>query len=252
VHFHCDLHHDPFIYMEEHNKTYGFTITMLEFEKTIPTLWDATREFIDLHPEYVAPDNAMGYLSYNGGETYNLCHFWSNFEIADLDFWRSDAYQAYFDYLDQKGGFYYEVRSPPPILRARADAKHAQRWGDAPVHSIAAALFLPKERIHFFREIGYFHHPFTHCPRERDVWSAGRCSCNPDDSFGECAFPSRSALACVSFLSLLRPPQSASLLFPCNPLPPLCCGYAFASSAPTSVRVRAPSLLPAPAPPAHV
>ena len=34
---------------------------------------------------------------------------WSNFEIADLDFWRGEAYQRFFDFLDQKGGFYYEV-----------------------------------------------------------------------------------------------------------------------------------------------
>jgi hypothetical protein len=37
---------------------------------------------------------------------------WSNFEIADLDFWRGPAYSAYFDFLDAKGGFYYEVLLP--------------------------------------------------------------------------------------------------------------------------------------------
>ena len=52
----------------------GFTITLLEFEKTIPTLWPTVKEFIEENPQYVAPDNAMGYLSENGGETYNLCH----------------------------------------------------------------------------------------------------------------------------------------------------------------------------------
>jgi hypothetical protein len=26
-----------------------------------------------------------------------------------MDFWRGDAYTRFFDYLDQKGGFYYEV-----------------------------------------------------------------------------------------------------------------------------------------------
>jgi len=36
---------------------------------------------------------------------------WSNFEIADMDFWRGEAYQAFFDYLESKGGFYYEVGS---------------------------------------------------------------------------------------------------------------------------------------------
>jgi hypothetical protein len=51
------------------------------------------------------------------------CHFWSNFEIGDLDFWRGEAYSAYFDHLEAAGGFYYE------------------RWGDAPVHSIGASLF---------------------------------------------------------------------------------------------------------------
>lgn len=34
---------------------------------------------------------------------------WSNFEIGDLDFWRGEAYMKFFNFLDQKGGFYYEV-----------------------------------------------------------------------------------------------------------------------------------------------
>jgi hypothetical protein len=35
---------------------------------------------------------------------------WSNFEIADMDFWRGEAYQKFFEYLDSTGGFYYEVK----------------------------------------------------------------------------------------------------------------------------------------------
>ena len=34
---------------------------------------------------------------------------WSNFEIGNLDLWRGEAYSKFFDFLDQKGGFYYEV-----------------------------------------------------------------------------------------------------------------------------------------------
>lgn len=41
--------------------------------------------------------------------THAIHQVWSNFEIADLDFWRGEAYSAYFDYLDRRGGFYYEV-----------------------------------------------------------------------------------------------------------------------------------------------
>jgi Glycolipid 2-alpha-mannosyltransferase len=39
---------------------------------------------------------------------------WSNFEIADMDFWRGKAYSAFFEYLDRYGSFYYEVLSPFP------------------------------------------------------------------------------------------------------------------------------------------
>ncbi|KAJ3768038.1 glycosyltransferase family 15 protein [Lentinula raphanica] len=162
INYFCDVTYDPFDYLRDNKKTYGFTISFYEWEKTIPTLWGSVKEFMALHPEYIAPENAMGYLSDNGGESYNLCHFWSNFEIADMDFWRSEAYTTFFEFLDQKGGFYYE------------------RWGDAPVHSIAAALFLPKDQLHFFRDIGYRHEPFQHCPRGDD-WVRGKCECRSGD-----------------------------------------------------------------------
>jgi len=38
-----------------------------------------------------------------------LTSVWSNFEIGDLDFWRGEAYSKFFDFLDERGGFYYEV-----------------------------------------------------------------------------------------------------------------------------------------------
>jgi len=165
VHFHCDVNFDPFVIMEDNNKTYAFTITMYEFEATIPTLWGHLKDFMKKHPEFVAEDNAMGFMSDDGGETYNKCHFWCNFEIADMDFWRGPAYTAFFDYLDSKGGFYYE------------------RWGDAPVHSLAAGMFARKDQIQFFNEIGYEHSWFTHCPQGEDKWIEGKCTCDQKKSF---------------------------------------------------------------------
>ena len=73
----------------------------------------------------------MAFISDDGGETYNRCHcenvppfadispgfdrlralVWSNFEIGDLDFWRGEAYTKFVEFLDEKGGFYYEVRN---------------------------------------------------------------------------------------------------------------------------------------------
>ena len=61
---------------------------------------------------------------------------------------------------------------------------HYQRWGDAPIHSIAAALFASKDQVHFFNNIGYRHGPFQHCP-QGELHKQGKCSCNPNDNFGE-------------------------------------------------------------------
>lgn len=139
VHFFCDVDYDVFRYMQDHNKTYGFTISLYDSPQSIPTLWPETLKFIAEHPEYVHKNNAMDWLTdsvqrpkhntmANG---YSTCHFWSNFEIADMSFWRSKAYEDYFNHLDRAGGFFYE------------------RWGDAPVHSIALGLFEDSSRIHW-------------------------------------------------------------------------------------------------------
>ncbi|EGV60702.1 O-glycoside alpha-1,2-mannosyltransferase 4 [Yamadazyma tenuis] len=79
-------------------------------------------------------------------EEYNLCHFWSNFEIARTDLFTSELYQEYLQQLELSGGFYKE------------------RWGDAPVHSLALAMMLDTKDVHYFRDIGYQHSTLAHCP----------------------------------------------------------------------------------------
>lgn len=106
-------------------------------------------------PLYVLPSPPITILTHS---------VWSNFEIGDLNFWRSQAYMDFFDFLDRKGGFYYE------------------RWGDAPVHSIGAALFANKSQIHWFDDIGYRHEPFQHCP-QGEAHARGRCWCDINNNF---------------------------------------------------------------------
>jgi len=178
----CDIDYDPFKFMADNKKKYSFVLSLYEYVETIPTLWDSTKKFMKAHPEHIAEGNSMGFLSDDGGETYNHCHMvsadnepleqntykivqWSNFEIGNLDWLRSKAYLDYFEALDQDGGFFYE------------------RWGDAPVHSIAAGLLLKKEEIHFFNDIAYYHVPFTHCPTGEKTRLDLKCHCNPKDNF---------------------------------------------------------------------
>ncbi|KAF7533652.1 hypothetical protein G7Z17_g13476 [Cylindrodendrum hubeiense] len=161
----CDIHYDPFRVIAENKKKYSFVLSLYEYIDTIPTLWDSTKKFMANHPEHISDDNSMAFLSDDGGENYNKCHFWSNFEVGSLEWLRSKAYIDYFEALDRDGGFFYE------------------RWGDAPVHSIAAALLLKKEEIHFFDDIAYYHVPFTHCPTGEQKRLDLRCHCDPKENF---------------------------------------------------------------------
>jgi mannosyltransferase len=154
VHFFCDVDYDVFRYMEDNNKTYGFTINLYDDPRTLTSLWPETVKFLAEHPDYLHENNALGWVTDDTrrpesnikAQGYSTCHFWSNFEVASLDFWRSKPYEDYFNFLDRAGGFFYE------------------RWGDAPVHSIALGLFEDISKIHWFRDIGYQHIPFFNCP----------------------------------------------------------------------------------------
>lgn len=170
THFYCDMTYDPFTMMRQNGKMYGFVIAIPEYPETIPTLWNTSKEFFEKNPDVLAPDNAAQFIldkSHNRpndfhldapGE-YNMCHFWSNFEIANLNFFRSEQYQRYFEYLDAAGGFFYE------------------RWGDAPVHTIALSMMLNKSQIHHFADVGYRHDPYYRCPHDDASYSSGRCLC---------------------------------------------------------------------------
>lgn len=156
----CKIDYDIFQWMKDNDKDYGFAIALHEYKETIPTLWETTLKFISQNPKSLAKNNALNFISEDGGKTYNGCHFWSNFEIAKFDLWRKNPYKSYFEFLDKAGGFFYE------------------RWGDAPVHSIGASLFMDKRKIHFFDDVGYYHVPLKHCPN--NAISRGKCSCTMD------------------------------------------------------------------------
>ncbi|KEF53078.1 mannosyltransferase [Exophiala aquamarina CBS 119918] len=182
IKYFCDITYDPFIEMAKANKTYGFTIAVKELKETVPNifryasaykrknnissqgLWEM---FVEKEPEKkVTPEERRAKTLPNEilqtepghqniedidpesmeGEKYNMCHFWSNFEIARLDWFRSREYNEFFEMMDKSGGFWME------------------RWGDAPIHSLAAGALLSPRDIHYFRDFGYRHTTIQHCP----------------------------------------------------------------------------------------
>lgn len=142
---------DPFLKMIEANKTYGFTIAVKELRETVPNifryasaykrinnltskgLWEMFADPVDppkeateedpnqkppLPEEILRSDPGQSPLpeidlEAMEGEKYNMCHFWSNFEIARLSWFRSKEYEDFFQMMDRSGGFWMErVRQP--------------------------------------------------------------------------------------------------------------------------------------------
>ncbi|KAK2605883.1 O-glycoside alpha-1,2-mannosyltransferase 4 [Conoideocrella luteorostrata] len=173
----CDMTYDPFLKMIEANKTYGFTIAVKELRETVPNIFRYASAYKRLNnltsqglwemfvepksPEEEKKEQLPDEILQNDpanneppkispdemeGEKYNMCHFWSNFEIARLSWFRSKEYNDFFQMMDRSGGFWME------------------RWGDAPIHSLAAGALLGVKDIHYFRDIGYRHTTIQHCP----------------------------------------------------------------------------------------
>lgn len=126
--------------MIETNKTYGFTIAVKELRETVPNLfryaaaykrlynytsqglWEMFVEPPEEKPQkddQSLPEEVLRADPTNNelppidpesmeGEKYNMCHFWSNFEIARLDWFRGKPYNDFFNMLDRSGGFWME------------------------------------------------------------------------------------------------------------------------------------------------
>ncbi|KAI8818511.1 glycolipid 2-alpha-mannosyltransferase-domain-containing protein [Fimicolochytrium jonesii] len=163
VDFFCPLHYDPFMFMESHNKTYGFNIVAPEFMATIPSLGKTVKAYMRERNITSIPPTLK--LMWNETtDDYSGFHFWSNFEIGSLDWLRSREYGEFFEYLDATGNFFHE------------------RWGDAPVHSVAAGLLLRPDELHYFEDIGYRHADRIHCPIVKEKQGVyGPCECDVEE-----------------------------------------------------------------------
>lgn len=160
VAYYCDVTYDVFKEMERHGKKYGFNVFMRENQNTVESLFRHTQAFrrrwnvpeLDLWKAVTSCILDIGEAAKENpvepmdNDVYNMCHFWSNFEIARVDLWNSPLYMEYFKELDAAGGFWNE------------------RWGDAPVHTLGVAMMLNASQIHYFRDIGYSHGGLGSCP----------------------------------------------------------------------------------------
>ncbi|GMM43497.1 hypothetical protein DAPK24_000720 [Pichia kluyveri] len=165
VKLHCDINYDIFKYLIDNEIDYGFTISMLEYPKTIPSLFQSFIQSLDdlkMSTLLTSTENYSKFIFNMDNSDYNLCHFWTNFEIGNLNTFRSDEYNLIFKELDKYNGFYYE------------------RWGDAPIRTLILSTILKYPKIQRLKNIGYEHAQYLQCPLDLETRVQNRCSCDID------------------------------------------------------------------------
>ncbi|EDO15238.1 hypothetical protein Kpol_1029p12 [Vanderwaltozyma polyspora DSM 70294] len=163
----CDVNYDVFKFMRENNKRLGFVKSYKTsiFPQTVKTIWKHTKDFMSFAPNFVSENNLLKFVS-EDGNSYNQCGIETGNMVGAFEFFRSKEYQAYFQFVDEHNGWYYE------------------RWTDDDFVSIAASMLLDKDEFHFFDDFGYNHQLDEHafefvCPQERGIRLENKCSCNP-------------------------------------------------------------------------
>jgi alpha 1,2-mannosyltransferase len=154
--------------MKDNEKELSFSIATYERHETIPSLYKSVMKFKKANPQWSPsidkPDESIMSAMLDDNDDYNRCFFWNNFQIAKTSFFKSPQYQAFFNFIDNEEGIFYE------------------RWADPVIQSLAAALFLNRNQLHFWENIGYKYQWFyTHCPNNRGLWE--KCTCRPEQNF---------------------------------------------------------------------
>lgn len=123
---------DPFEIMKRKGRVYGYNVIAFEDAAVATGLFDAVRH----HFARGSSSQVLG--KHVNSNEWNKSMFYTNFEISRVDFWRSAAYERFFQDVDKAGGIYY------------------RRWGDAPIHFLAAAALLKDDQLEAFT-LPYWH-----------------------------------------------------------------------------------------------
>ena len=124
-----NIEYDVFQFMKDNELLYGYNIILRDSEPCVIGLWEAARHYmkrLKLDGQYL-----------NRWSRYKM--FYNNFEISNVSIWQTTEYRGFMKYIDDLGGIY------------------KYRWGDAPMKSLALAMFVSPEKIHKFKYIGYIH-----------------------------------------------------------------------------------------------
>ena len=164
----CDIDYDLFRWMQDRNQIFGFLISYMEPHKEkVENLWKIFKKFAeDFKSEKDIVDFGKNNFQFNtefkdfsnekdekkrkelekdaakkgfgtGTSDYNRCQYVSNFQIVNINFFKSKPFIELFKRLDKEGGFYYHG------------------WSASSVTTLAINLLLKRDQIYFFDNVGF-------------------------------------------------------------------------------------------------
>lgn len=130
---------DVFKYLEENNKVYGYVAELPEHPPVIQGFGDFIKHY---QKEFNTPGKFTDYFFDSKGN-YNFRMIYNNFEICKLNIFNDTKVKQFLSEIDKTGKIY------------------EYRWGDAPIRTLMLSLFVDRNQIHRFQNIGYLHQEFT-------------------------------------------------------------------------------------------
>lgn len=138
---------DPFFEMASHSWRYGYALSQCDWHGVTEGLpstvsrvvgADALKERL---PSEFSDDSCLRGMAdpAHPDYVYNNRIIYNNFEIVDLEFMRSPAYGAIYAAVADAGGIFND------------------RWGDAPIRTLAVFALLPPDAVHRFSDVSYYH-----------------------------------------------------------------------------------------------
>lgn len=129
------VNYNVFDKMKEKKSIYGYINIQNDHIKMVEKLWETCESYFS----GLSKNNI-----FQNKESHFRKVFYTNFEIFDMDWFRSQDYQNFYKYIDETAGIY----------------KH--RWGDHVLRYIALNCLASKSDFLFFDDIKYFHSEMYH------------------------------------------------------------------------------------------
>ena len=148
------LDYDPFLFLQQQKKRYGFIKTIPDAPACVEGLWEEAKKFIHSNSSDAAiMKNSFFNQWPEGHKVVN------NFEISHSSvFAGSHLYRNWFTDVDRAGGIYMH------------------RWCDGVIKTIGLALSVRSNEVHQFDDIGFTHLPFIRQSGRRHTFRSANTS----------------------------------------------------------------------------